>query len=86
MSILFGISVYLTLWWTILFVILPLGSRSYAEMNLPVPGGGDPSAPVEPRLKRKFITTTWVSAVIFAIFWVVVHFHLLSLPAWALLG
>ena len=40
-----GIAIYLTIWWTALFAILPLGVRSYAEEGIePVPGGGDPSA------------------------------------------
>ncbi len=80
MSLVTCIAVYLTIWWTALFAILPLGSRSHAEAGIPVPGGGDPSSPVEPKLKRKFITTTWVSAILFAILWLIIHFHLVSLP------
>jgi predicted secreted protein len=80
MSVEFGIAVYLTIWWTILFAVLPLGVRSHAEMGIPVPGGGDPGSPVNPNLKRKFITTTWVAAAIFAVFWIVVHFHLVAMP------
>jgi predicted secreted protein len=75
-----SIAIYLTIWWTALFAILPLGARSHAEEGIPVPGGGDPSSPVNPNLKRKFITTTWVSAVLFAILWTVVHFNLITLP------
>ncbi|HZL01438.1 MAG TPA: DUF1467 family protein [Caulobacteraceae bacterium] len=75
-----AIAIYLTIWWTALFAILPLGVRSHAEMGIPVPGGGDPSSPVNPNLKRKFITTTWVSAILFAILWLVLHFHLITLP------
>ena len=74
-----GIAIYLTIWWVTLFVVLPLGVRSYWEEGKPVPGGGDPSSPVDPNLKRKFITTTWVSALVFAPFWIAVHFHWLSL-------
>jgi predicted secreted protein len=74
------VAVYLTIWWTALFAILPLGVRSHAEMGVPVPGGGDPSSPVNPNLKRKFITTTWVSGVVFAGLWLTIHFHLISLP------
>ena len=80
MSIPTSIAIYLTIWWTALFAILPLGVRSHAEMGIPVPGGGDPSSPVNPNLKRKFITTTWVSAILFAILWLVLHFHLVTLP------
>jgi len=80
MSLATGIAVYLTIWWTALFAILPLGVRSHAEAGIEVPGGGDPSSPVEPKLKRKFFTTTWVSAILFALLWLTLHFHLVRLP------
>ena len=73
------IAIYLTIWWTVLFAVLPLGVRSHHEEGIEVPGGGDPSSPVNPNLKRKFITTTWVAALIFAPFWIAVHFHRISL-------
>jgi predicted secreted protein len=76
-----SIAVYLTIWWTTLFAILPLGVRSHAEEGIEVPGGGDPSSPVNPNLKRKFITTTWVAAVVFAILWMVLYFNLIKLPS-----
>lgn len=80
MSFGFGFFTYLTIWWTVLFSILPLGSRSHAEMGIEVPGGGDPASPVTPNLRRKFITTTWVSAIVFAGLWAVLTFHLVRLP------
>ncbi|MGE5501321.1 MAG: DUF1467 family protein [Ignavibacteriales bacterium] len=75
-----SIAVFLTIWWTALFAILPLGVKTYAETGEPVPGGGDPAAPVNPNLKRKFFTTTWVSVIIFAVIWTVIRFHLVELP------
>jgi len=78
-----GIAIYLTIWWTALFAILPLGVTSHAEAGIDPGDGGDPGAPVNPNLKRKFITTTWVSAVLFAILWVVLKFHLVTLPPMA---
>ena len=80
MSLATGIAIYLTIWWTALFAILPLGVRSHAEEGIPVPGGGDPSSPVNPNLKRKFLTTTWVAAILFALLWLTLHFHLVTLP------
>ncbi len=74
-----GIAIYLTIWWTVLFAVLPLGARSHAEAGIPVPGGGDPSSPVNPNLKRKFLTTTWVAGLVFAVLWLVLRFHLVSL-------
>ena len=74
-----SIAVYLTIWWVVLFTVLPVGVVSHAEAGIKTPGGGDPAAPVNPQLKRKFITTTWVSALIFAPFWIAVYFHWISL-------
>ena len=72
------IVIYLTIWWVVLFAILPIGVQSRADAGLPN-DGSDPGAPVDPKLGRKFLTTTWVSAVVFAILWRVVHFHLIDL-------
>jgi predicted secreted protein len=73
------VAAYLTIWWTALFVILPFGSKSFAESGIEPPAGADPSAPVNPNLKRKFITTTWVSAIIWAVIVGIVQFHLVDL-------
>ncbi len=62
-----GIAVYFTIWWIVLFAVLPFGVRS-AHENGPngVPVGSDPGAPVAPHLLRKAIWTTGISAVLFA--------------------
>ena len=73
-------AIYLTIWWTILFAILPLGTVTRHEAGLPN-DGTDPGAPVDPKLKKKFLTTTWVSAIIFAAMWLTVHFKLVNLNA-----
>ena len=74
-----SVAIYLTIWWTALFVILPLNSKSFSESGITPPAGADPGAPVNPNLKRKFITTTWVSAIIFAVVFAVIHFRLIDL-------
>jgi predicted secreted protein len=75
-----GICIYLTIWWTVVFAILPLGTVTHAEAGIDKGDGGDPGAPVDPKLKRKFITTTWVSAILFVLLWIVLEFHLVKLP------
>lgn len=80
MGVATSIAVYLTLWWTVLFAVLPLGNKTYAEMGMEVTDGGDPGAPVNPNLGRKFLTTTWVSAIAFAIVWAVIRFGLIEMP------
>ena len=75
-----SIAVFLTIWWTVLFAVLPLGNRTHHEEGIPVPGGGDPGSPVNPNLKKKFVTTTWVSLLVFAAVMATIHFGLIKLP------
>jgi predicted secreted protein len=75
-----SIAIYLVIWWVVLFTILPLGVTSHADAGIDPGDGGDPGAPVNPNLKRKFITTSWVSAIIWGVFMVAMHFHLIPLP------
>ena len=76
-----AVAIFLTIWWTVLFVILPLGVTSHHEAGIDLGDGGDPGAPVDPKLKKKFLTTTWITTVVFAILWAVITFHLIKLPA-----
>jgi predicted secreted protein len=75
----FAIAIYVVIWWTVLFAILPIGVTSYAEAGIKVTDGGDPGAPVDPKLKRKVFTTTWISALILAALLAAIHFHLIDL-------
>ena len=75
-----AIAIYLTIWWTVLFCVLPFGVVSHAEAGIDKGDGGDPGAPVDPKIKQKFFTTTWISAIAFAVLWLVVRFNLVPLP------
>jgi predicted secreted protein len=72
--------VYVVVWWVVLFTVLPWGVKSYHEAGVVPPKGCDPAAPMNPNLMKKFITTSWLSAIVFAIGWTVVHFGLVPLP------
>jgi len=75
-----SIAIFLTIWWTVLFAVLPWGVTSHAEAGIDKGDGGDPGAPVDPKLKQKFFTTTWISVVVFAVLWLIIHFGLVKLP------
>ena len=81
MSLSVSVAVYLTCWWIVFLSILPLGVVSHAEAGIKPEGGGDPASPIDPKIKRKVVTTTWVSAIVFAVIWLVLHFHLIHVPA-----
>lgn len=55
-------AVYIVCWWVVLFAVLPLGTSS--ETHEPPTDGSQWGAPTTPNLKRKFITTTWVSLIL----------------------
>jgi predicted secreted protein len=74
------LSIYFVVWWLTLFAILPLGAKSHMEAGSHVADGGDPGAPVNPNLKRKAFTTTWVAAILTGLIWVVVQFGLIPVP------
>jgi predicted secreted protein len=60
-----AIAVYFTMWWIVLFAILPFGVRSQHESGEYLQGT-DPGAPVAPKLAMKAVVTTIVSAILFA--------------------
>ena len=63
-----AIASYLTIWWVVLFAILPFGVRSQHEAG-EIAHGTDPGAPVAPRLIAKALWTTLVSSIVFAGLW-----------------
>lgn len=58
--------VYLLIWWVTLFAVLPTGVKGQAEEGTIVKGS-EPGAPVDSQMKRKFILTTIISTIIWAI-------------------
>ncbi len=75
------IAVYLTLWWVVFLAILPMGTVSHAEAGIDRGDGGDPGAPLDPKLWRKAFTATWVALIPLSAIWLVVFFHLVTLPS-----
>lgn len=61
-----GIVLYVVLWFLTLFVILPIGQVSQQDAGEVVPGT-PPGAPHAPRLGRKMLLATAISAVLWGI-------------------
>jgi len=72
--------IYVVVWWTVLFIVLPFGSKTYAEAGIEVTDGGDPGAPVDPQLGKKAWRTTWISLIVYAVGYAVYASHLIQLP------
>jgi predicted secreted protein len=62
-----SIAVFFTIWWVVLFAVLPIGVRSATEAGIvDAPAGSDPGAPAEHNLPKKALWTTLISIVVFA--------------------
>ena len=72
-------AIYFLIWWLVLFCTLPIGVRNAAEDGVAVEAGNDPGAPTVIGMKFKLILTTVVSAIVFAMLWVIYVNRLVSL-------
>ncbi|MFC3693468.1 DUF1467 family protein [Chenggangzhangella methanolivorans] len=73
-------AVYFVIWWTTLFAVLPFGVRSQIEEGEVTPGS-EGAAPARPRLLRIFGLTTLVASAAFAVLFVLLTQHLVSLDS-----
>jgi predicted secreted protein len=80
MSITTALAIYFILWWLTLFAVLPWGVRSQQESGDITPGT-EPGAPALPRIAAKLMWTTLVSAIIFALLYVVYVYRLITFEA-----
>ncbi len=60
-----GIVVYLMIWWTVLFTVLPFGHKNEDETQV----GNTHGVPAFPRLGKKAVITTIISCLL----WLVVY-------------
>lgn len=68
MTLPMGLAIFFTMWWIVLFAVLPFGVRSQHE-EADYAEGTDPGAPVAPKLLLKAAITTLVTSLLFAALW-----------------
>jgi len=83
-SIATAIAIYFIIWWVMLFAVLPWGVRSQHESGTVSPGT-DPGAPVSPRVWRTLIATTISACMVFALFFIVYSYRLVTIESLAAL-
>jgi predicted secreted protein len=64
-----GVVLYVLIWWTALFAVLPFGTKPVADAD---PATGWRGAPERPRMLMKAIATTLIAAVIWLACYVVI--------------
>jgi predicted secreted protein len=69
-----GVVVYLLVWWTVLFAVLPWGVKQPEQPDNFVGG-----APVRAHMKKKLLATTLISAIIWCIIAYMIHHEVVQL-------
>jgi len=64
-----GVVLYVLIWWTVLFAVLPLGTRPVED---PDDATGWRGAPERPQLLRKVLITTAIAAVVWLCAWLLI--------------
>jgi predicted secreted protein len=62
-----GVLVFVVIWWTVIFAVLPLGVQRAADDV----AGADRGAPARPQLKRKALITTAISVALWLVWFCV---------------
>lgn len=64
------LAVFFVIWWLSFVAVLPIGTHSHHETGTDIVAGGDPGAPLMPRLGFKLILATVVALVMTGLlFW-----------------
>jgi len=67
MGITGAIIIYICIWWMVFFSVLPIGIKSQNVKFKDDLRGNDPGAPKNPRIAKKFLITTLITSIIFAV-------------------
>lgn len=62
-----AVVIFVLIWWSVFFAVLPFGVRGRWEAADDGVKGAEPGAPEAPDLKRKFMVTTGIAAVLSAV-------------------
>jgi len=77
MNIFTGIILYILIWWTTLFAVLPWGARRPENHEV----GHVASAPANPHLRIKFLATTGVAAAIWLLAFTLIKMDIIDFRA-----
>ena len=62
-----AIIIYISIWWIVFFSVLPIGIKSQNIKFTDRIQGNDPGAPKNPNIAKKFLITTLITSIIFAV-------------------
>lgn len=75
---------FLVIWWTVLFAVLPVGVRGQHEEAENMVNGQEAGAPINSQMGRKVKITTLITLVLWAALLVIVNLELIDLSIFAI--
>ena len=64
MTVFNGVVLYVLIWWTVLFAVLPFGTR---PVDVEPESGGWQGAPARPHLRAKAVATTLIALLLWSV-------------------
>jgi predicted secreted protein len=74
-----GVVVFVIIWWLVLFMVLPVGVQTAHEADQPLEPGQATSAPIKPQILLKFLATTGIAGVLFAVYWLLQRYNVFGI-------
>lgn len=74
MNIAGGIVVFVMIWWTVLFAILPWGNKQPEQAETGMAHG----APMNPNIKKKFLVTTGVTILLWFVVYALIEYKVID--------
>ena len=68
--------IFIIIWWTVFFAILPIDVNRSKVVKIE---GEDPGSPENPKMLKKFLYCTCITTVIFTIIFLLIKFEYLNL-------
>jgi len=68
--------IYIIIWWMVFFIILPIDVNRQKPIKI---DGEDAGSPENPKMLKKFIYCTGITAVIFVIIYLLIKYEYLNL-------
>ena len=76
MGIVSGFVVFQMIWWIVLFTVLPIGIKTAPDK---IQTGFATSAPIQLNLRKKLLTTTLISIILWSVIFIIMYFELISI-------
>ena len=77
-----GAGLFITIWWTVIFAVLPFGVKSQSESGVVV-SGSEPGAPQQFQMLRVVLITTVIAIAVWLGVFTVIELGLVDLDAWS---